>query len=98
MDKESYKNKIKAIDKEAEKKKKKIHIDYANSNNIYKKGDIIQDHYQIIIIEEITYSMATFDECICNYKGEALTKKLVPFKNSKIEMMYGGNVKRKIEK
>tara|TARA_R110000744_G_scaffold148351_2_gene261408 strand:- start:20218 stop:20508 length:291 start_codon:yes stop_codon:yes gene_type:complete len=95
MNKEEYKNKLEAINEKASKDRESVHIDYANYNNIYKKGDILQDHHQIIRVEEIKYTMHQ-GECICNYRGEGLTKKLVPFKNSRIETMYGSNVKTKL--
>ncbi len=97
MTKEDYKKRLEEINYKASKEREKVHVEYANSNNPYKKGDILQDHCQIIIVEEIKYGMTSFnDECICNYRGTKLTKKLQPFKNKEKTTMFGTNVEIKL--
>jgi len=91
---EEYQDKLKEIDKKANKEKDAIHIQYADYNNPYKIGDIIEDYYQIIKIESINYHMSS-NALRCKYKGVRLTKKLKPFKNGASSTMYQVNVAKK---
>tara|TARA_R110002096_G_scaffold306489_1_gene501144 strand:- start:400 stop:699 length:300 start_codon:yes stop_codon:yes gene_type:complete len=97
MTKEDYKKKLSEIRSESNKKCDKVHIEYADFNNKYELGDILQDHHQIILVNEIKYTLHNGD-CICNYRGQVLTKKLKPHKNKGFETMYGLNVERKLNK
>lgn len=90
-----YRSKLKEIDTEASKKKEKIHIEYAKANNPYRKGDILEDHYQIIRVDEISFSISN-GVCSCIYKGLKLTKSLKPFKSGEVSIVYQKNVERKL--
>ncbi len=96
MEIEEYKKRLADIDREASKKKELVHIAYADSNNPYKKGDILEDHFQIVEVAEIGYSMTSRGLCSCTYRGRKLTKKLKPFKSGEFTTMWGSNVKRKL--
>lgn len=70
---------------------------YAFSNNPYKEGDILEDHYQIIQVDKIKYTPCTSgsahpSECV--YIGQRLTKKLTPYKNNQVCTMFQSNVKK----
>ncbi len=71
--------------------------EYCDTNNPYSIGDIIQDHYHIIKIENISYKlgfMAILPSCV--YAGPRYTSKLVPFKSKEMSRMGQSNVKRKL--
>jgi len=97
MNKDELQTKIKNIEVEYITKKDKVYTTYALSNNPYKIGQIIEDHYQRILIEEIKIRMSKYDESECVYYGPLLTKKNKPFKSHKKNLMYQSNVKRVIE-
>lgn len=79
-------------------KKRKLDEEYALSNNPYKVGDVLQDHFQIMRVEYIGWSYTHYGTPECYYKGTQLTQKLVPMKKQDVKsMMFQCNVKRKIE-
>ena len=62
--------------KEFEKEKEQIEVDYKNkkqelyekyalSNNPYKIGDIIKDHYHTIRVEKIRHAVIYFNTIMC---------------------------------
>lgn len=94
-------------DNEFQIEKSKIDIDYKNklnalyktyalSNNPYKIGDIIRDHYHTIRITKIKYTVYNKAECV--YFGIPLRKDLIPKKRfvDSEKYMYQRNVKEKI--
>ena len=107
-------------DKEFEKEKEQIEVDYKNkkqelyekyalSNNPYKIGDIIKDHYHIIKIKKIMYTII-HNKPSCVYFGTPLkslksrwknTVLLTPKKFGKFvkddEIVYQINVKEKLK-
>lgn len=79
MDIEEYKRKLKAISDKDEKEKTDLIVECAMSNNTIKKGDLITGNQGSIIVDKIKVSMISgYPKCV--YFGQALTKKLVPFK------------------
>ena len=93
-----YKNELSRLRSEARKDQEKLAIRYAEINNPYKVGDIIEDHYQIIKIEswktEIPYGN---NMPALVYYGTGLTKSLKPKKRQSNYTMYQTNIKRKIQ-
>ena len=61
----------------------------------YGIGDIIEDHFHIIKVEDIrVYNINTLE---CVYMGIQLKKDLTPYKIQAETAMYSNNVERKIE-
>jgi hypothetical protein len=96
MIKEEYILKLKKLEEKFNNEKKELYKEYALSNNPYKVGDIIEDHYHVIKIEKIEVHkfLEAFPSCV--YKGEVLTKKLIPAKVQKDVYMYQSGIKRKL--
>jgi hypothetical protein len=95
MDESTMLRLIEQEKKESNKRIMQIQKKYAFSNNPFKIGDILQDHYQIIEVSEIKFTITIMrPECV--YKGIKLTKKLKPLKNGEKTTMYQSNVKRKL--
>lgn len=95
----------KEFDKEKEQievdyknKKKELYYKYASSNNPYKIGDIIKDHYHIIKIKKIMYTIL-YNKPSCVYQGIPLHVDLTPKKKfvKNDEIMYQRNVKEKLK-
>ena len=65
--------------------------EYARANSVYKKGDIVTDHYHSIKIDRITI---TIDHGIpkCVYTGLRIKKDGSVFKNKEISSVYQCNV------
>ena len=72
-----------------------IHIEFAKSNNPYKIGDILQDHYQIIKVTEIGFQV-TGGVCVCVYRGYRLKKNLKSYLSEKFSSMWQLNVSEKL--
>ncbi len=95
MNKLTYGELYNAIQNDKFYELRKLKKEYAFSNNFYKIGDIIEDHYHIIKIEKIQWtSLTNFPECV--YTGIQLTKKLEIVKKQKNNQMYQSSIKRKI--
>lgn len=72
-------------------------ISEAKKSNPYKVGDIIQDHYQIIKIDQTIYKVDVDRRYFrIVYKGIKLTKKLKPFKSGEVSFVYKENIKNKL--
>ena len=94
---EEFQQKTEIINKDRDKKWLDLCKDYAFTNNPYKVGDILEDHYQIIKIESIKLSITRESAC-CIYIGPQLRMKtLEPYKNGAKSTMYQLNVKQKIK-
>jgi len=74
MELEIYKKRMYELRMENSKKVESLHIEFADSNNPHKKGDIISDLSDSILISQIGYSVVN-DICTCTYKGAILRKK-----------------------
>jgi len=96
MTEQEFREKENVLNKKHSKEKEALHIEYANSNNPYKRGDILEDHYQIILVDEIKYSIGVSGLCKCIYRGVKLKKNLKPFKSEEKSSMYQGHVEHKL--
>jgi len=96
MTKEEYIEKMKVINHNAEIEKQKVKQEYAFSNNSYKIGDIIKDHYQIIKIEKVNWVFAGGNYPECVYTGIKLKKDLTPFISGEKSQMWQSNVEELI--
>ncbi len=96
MKREEYQDKMEALELKHSKAKEALHIEYANANNPYKKGDILQDHHQIILVDDVGYSIGVDGLCSCTYRGLKLKKNLNPMKSGEYDTMWQGNVKQKL--
>ncbi len=97
MNRDEYYEKLQQIEKEYALKKDDLSVNFAKSNNPYKIGDIIRDHYEIIRIDKIgtgCFHRETYPSCV--YDGILVTKKGIPFKNGKRGTVYQDNVKEQI--
>lgn len=92
---EDYTSRKKTLSEQHSKEFEELHIQYANANNPYKSGDILQDHHQIIKVEEIGFTLNS-GICSCRYKGVRLKKNLQPFANGEKITMWQTNVKNKL--
>ena len=100
MEKAEYFKKIRSLQEKHNKEIINFQIKVAKENNIYKKHDIIQDHYKIIEILEIKYNYNQYyaeEMPNCIYYGPRLTKKLNAYKTNEQGEMYQINVKRRID-
>lgn len=99
MTTEEYRQKLEELEIEYKNKKDALGREFAMSNNPYKVGNILQDHYQIIQVEKIKwiwmYGTSSTPECV--YYGTQLTAKLEPKKRQDINpYMHQSNVLRKL--
>lgn len=74
MNLEEYKEGMKSLKYIHSKNVEALHIEYANSNNPHKKGEIVTDHIGSIIIDYIGYSVYA-EICTCTYRGVMCRKK-----------------------
>jgi hypothetical protein len=97
MKKEEFDRKIIEIEKKSNDDKRILARQYAISNNPYKIGDVIEDHYHIIKIEKWTVRGTVSNPSLL-YQGVVLKKDLTPKKNQDDAIMYQTNVERQIKK
>jgi len=99
MTKEEYDEEMKKIDNVMNNMRNQVRKHYAFANNSYKVGQIIEDHYQRILIEKIEMHYCTLASPYpeCEYWGLKLTKQNRPFKNGEKNWMFQSNIKRIIE-
>lgn len=92
MTKEELKEKIAAIDRLAETKKRAAYYEYARTNAKHKIGDIVGDATDIIRVESISFNVYYGDVSIYYY-GPLLTKKGEPRKNGAKRAVFESNIK-----
>ena len=92
MDKEELILKCNKITVDADREVRRLKNDFSIDNCLYGIGDIIEDHYHIIEVEDIR--AYTFPNVV--YIGTQLTKKLIATKRQDDTRMYSSNVKRKL--
>lgn len=97
MTKEEYKDEIAKLQLKFQEIKNELDTQYALSNSPYKVGDIIQDHYHIIKVAEISMVKGYNGWPQCIYIGTELSTELQPKKRQLDTAMYQENVKRKIQ-
>ncbi len=92
-----YTSKKRVLSVQHAKEFERLHIEYATANNPYRYGDILQDHHQIIKVEEIGFTVNS-GICSCRYKGVRLKKNLQPFASGEKVTMWQTNVKNILNK
>ena len=99
MDKNQYKKELEEIKLSYINNEKDLMEKYAMKNNPYNIGDIIQDHCNILKIEEIKWRRASLGEELpsCVYYGVELSKKLDPKKKQINTEMHQCNVIAKLK-
>ena len=75
MTKEDFDERMSEITQEFNKKKKKLWIEFAKSNNIVQIGDIVRDHTGLIKVEGVQLFCPSFSNYPClRYFGTELKK------------------------
>jgi hypothetical protein len=93
MDFETYKEKIKDLEKEFENKKTALMKEFVLANNPYKIGDKITDHIGTIIIESIGFAYIGYGSPPCaTYFGKELKKDGEPKKNGNKRRVWQSNI------
>jgi len=96
MDIKEYNERKCDLEEEYSKKNRKLDSDYAKSNSLVKVGDIIEDHYKIILVGGFKLCRGTIPSLA--YFGPRLRKSdLKPFNNGEISHVYQSNFKRVIK-
>lgn len=99
MNKEELLVQLEKIEEEKYDSIKNVIKEYVLSNNPYAVGDILQDHYQRIIVTKIKVHLSYMDmpDSQCVYTGALLTKRNTPVRSGKTANMYQRNVVEKIK-
>jgi len=92
MTKEEYDLAKKELEKQFEEKKKQLAINYATSNNPYKQGDVITDHFHTIRIDRWKTTYGSFGYPSLVYYGTVLNKDGKESKNQKENYVYQENI------
>lgn len=92
MQRTDYDIQVAQIEQDCADKLELLKKEFALANNPYKKGQIVEDHYNRVRIE-----MVSIHDTACVYRGISLTKKNVPKKNQDNNYIYQVNVVRIIE-
>ena len=88
MTEQEYNLEMEQIEADFDMAKRKLYVKFANSNRIYKIGDIIKDHCKIIVVERFgVYKSFGLPEP--TYIGIELKKDLTPKKSQEIGYIYG---------
>ena len=93
MNIEEYKLKLENARNEYESNKDRISTEFAESNNPYKIGDVVTDHYHTIKIEkhQIAFTgMNAIPECV--FFGTELKKDGTPKKRQENNPVYQSNI------
>lgn len=91
---EEYKNRLKEIADERLSKEKVLAKEYANANNPYKVGDIVEDHIGKVLVEQIQYSYDIFHMPCAVYIGSELKKDNSKKKNDSKREVYQTNLRK----
>jgi hypothetical protein len=89
---ETLNKKIDELEKNHDKLKSKLMIEYCDANNPYKIGDKFTDHIGTILIERIQYSLSINPSCV--YYGLELKKDGTPKKNGSKRQAWQSNEKK----
>lgn len=90
MERETYLQRLKQIEDDAQKAKQALYIEYGLSQAIFKMGDVIRDNRWAFQIDKITVSKM-FGDPEPVYSGFELKKDLTPKKNMKRVSIYGNS-------
>ncbi len=83
-----YQTKLKQLEADYKLARQKLIMEYGLSLALYKKGDIIKDNEEIILIDKISVDV-TFSEVNPVYRGFLLNKNLSEKKNRSRGSIYG---------
>ena len=75
-------------------KKMEIEIEFVESNNKVKVGDVVTNHSTTLSVKKITYYVSFFDIPGCVYYGPRLTKTGAPYKSGEHATIYQHNLKK----
>ena len=78
MTKETYEQKMKALEKNFKAEKEKLYLEYMNENAKYKVGDFITDGSNIIKVERIKCTVYHYSTPSIYYVGLEMKKDLTP--------------------
>lgn len=100
MTKKEYREQLKDIELECEKKKIKLANQYCASISPYNKGDILVSlGGDIIEVEEVaSYMLFGYNNVECKYIGRRLRKDLTSYKNNEKATIVLAMVDKKIER
>ena len=89
MSEQEYREALKSEKHTYDMRVREISAKYAESQRIFKVGDIAQSHQGIILVKSFAHGYS-FRGIPCPiYRGVELTKKLVPKKNATPGAIYG---------
>ena len=91
---EEFKQSLSVIKKQYEQSKNDLIVIFANDNNPYKIGDIIEDHYHTIQIEKLFPQSDCRGFGTMKFFGVELKKDLTPKKRQSNVIMYQEDIKR----
>ena len=89
-----YDSKLEKLRLEFEQNKRSLAIEYATSNNPYKVGDVISDHYKTIRIEKWKISLYSRYPSLV-YTGVLLKKDGTPAKKQDDRTVWQSNINKK---
>lgn len=93
MTKEEFKKKCAELKADYESKLDNLHLDYAKGLVKHKIGDIIEDHYQKVIVEKIIFKNDLNYGLEPVYLGVLLNKNNTPRKDGKKGEIWHSNLK-----
>lgn len=93
MEPQEYREKLKALELEYEKKRKILHVEYAMGTAKYGIGDIIKDNIKAILINKITVNKHWEELPEPVYHGIELAKDMKPKKKRNDASIYGNGHK-----
>ena len=93
MTKEDFDERMSEITQEFNKKKEKLWIEFAKSNNIVQIGDVVRDHISLIKIEGAQVFLPSFSNYPCmRYVGTELKNDGTLKKRETKRSVYQGNI------
>lgn len=95
MTQEEYRERVKHIYEDFQRRIKELEEEYALSNNPYKVGDIIEDHIGKLKIEEIKTEKYLGDLPFCAYYGIELKKDGTPCKRQTGRHIHQNYIKKR---
>ncbi len=99
MKEEDYLIKIAELEKDFNKAKYQLSVEFAMSNNTYPIGSILTDHKETIRVDKIKVEMPFMSKIpCCVYYGVGIKKDGKPMKDGSIKSVWGKNVKSVITK
>lgn len=92
MNKEQYKLELEVLKKKYEKAKNDLAKKYALSNNPYKIGDIVTDHYHSVKIEKIGVYIGISQVPECVFYGKDVNSKGIELKRQTGNPVHQSNI------